>query len=90
MHATILELAKGATVELCIDSQPGICGIQQGVISDLWLLNAIALLCSYGSYLLTTLFVPTGQEGNGRYCIRIYKVYSFTSSMHLVAYSEIL
>jgi hypothetical protein len=44
----------------------------QGALATGWIMNAVALLAET-PYLLKRLFVPTGQEASGRYCIRVYK-----------------
>ena len=43
----------------------------QGQMSDAWLLNALATLSSKPA-LLRGLFVPTGQEEQGRFCVRFF------------------
>jgi hypothetical protein len=48
----------------------------QGLLADRWLLNAIAM-CVTRPYLLTSLFSTTGQETDGRYCVRIYEGFSW-------------
>ena len=46
--------------------------LQQGQIANLWFLNALSLVASRPS-LLRNLFVATGQEKQGRFCIQFFK-----------------
>jgi hypothetical protein len=50
--------------------------LKQGLLADRWLLNAIAT-CVCRPYLLTSLFATTGQETEGRYCVRLYEGFSW-------------
>jgi Ca2+-binding EF-hand superfamily protein len=45
--------------------------IKQGQMSDAWLLNALTTLAAKPT-LLRSLFVPTGQEEHGRFCVRFF------------------
>lgn len=46
--------------------------IRQGQIANSWFVSALAILAGRPD-LLKELFVPTGQESNGRYCVRFFK-----------------
>jgi Ca2+-binding EF-hand superfamily protein len=46
--------------------------LKQGCLADLWLLNAMAAT-TIRPDLLFYLFAPTGQEDEGRYCVRFYE-----------------
>ncbi len=50
----------------------GVGCIKQGQIADLWFLNALSLVASRPP-LLRKLFVATGQEKQGRFCIQFFK-----------------
>eukprot|EP01041_Mallomonas_annulata_P000637 gene637-1230_t len=50
--------------------------LKQGLLADRWILNAIAMLISE-PYLIQSLFIPTGQEHQGRYCIRLFEYFSW-------------
>ncbi|GMH77728.1 hypothetical protein TrST_g7574 [Triparma strigata] len=47
-------------------------GIRPGSISNKWFLSALAMVSSNMSY-IQNLFVHTGQESHGRYCVRFFK-----------------
>ena len=49
-----------------------VCTVRSGALGDSWLRNAIEILSAQPS-LIRRLFVTTGQEHVGRYCLRFYK-----------------
>ncbi len=48
--------------------------LKQGMLADKWLLNAFAF-CIGKPLLIQSLFALTGQEREGRYCVRLYEGY---------------
>lgn len=52
--------------------------LQQGLLADRWLMNALACLIPE-PVMLKFLFTPTGQENIGRYCVRIFEGRGWTS-----------
>lgn len=60
---------------------PGACGegcLVQGLLADRWILNAVAMLIAHPA-MLKSLFIPTGQEDQGRYCVRLFEGTSWKS-----------
>jgi len=48
------------------------CDLVQGQIANAWFVSALAILAGHPA-LLKSLFVSTGQEPQGRYCLKFYK-----------------
>ncbi|CAM9516779.1 unnamed protein product [Ectocarpus sp. 6 AP-2014] len=65
------EVAGGEAV-LFVGDVPGDGPMVPGQLADQWLLSAIGILTGRPQ-LLRSLFVPTGQEALGRYCVRLFK-----------------
>ena len=53
------------------DSSGAIGLLIQGQLSDAWLLGALSAFAAKPA-MLKKLFVPTGQEEHGRYCVRFF------------------
>lgn len=66
------ELPEADEVELFLDGCPGEGGLVRGVLADGWIINALAILTSKPPH-IRSLFVPTGQEDRGRFCVQLYK-----------------
>lgn len=75
-HATTYQKTQDRTP---MYGGPGLAGagtLVQGLLADRWLLNAVAM-CASRPKLLQSLFAATGQEAEGRYCVRLYEGFSW-------------
>ncbi|CAN0181049.1 unnamed protein product, partial [Hapterophycus canaliculatus] len=71
------EVAQGEAV-LFVGDVPGDGPMVAGQLADQWLLSAIGILTGR-PHLLRSLFLPTGQETVGRYCVRLFKEANWTN-----------